>query len=45
MELNGCCRTTKGFAIPILAAYAFIMFDTIAVRTGIANFLELTFIL
>ena len=36
---------SKAFAIPILTAFAFIMIDTIAVRIGIANALELTFVL
>ena len=48
MELNGCYRTKvhyKTFAIPILTAPAFIMFDMLAARIGIANALELTFVL
>ena len=33
---------SKTFAIPILTASAYTMFDTLAVRIGIANALELT---
>ena len=36
---------SKAFAIPILTASAFIIFDMIAIRIGIANALELTFLL
>ena len=35
---------SKAFAIPILTAFTFIIFDTIAVRIWIANALELTFV-
>ena len=48
VELNLCYRikvNSRPFVIPILTASTFIMFDTIAVRIGIANALELTFIL
>ena len=38
-------KQTRAFAIPILITSTFIMFDTIAVRMGIANALELTFVL
>ena len=43
MTLNGCYRPKvnfKAFTIPILTSSVFIMFDTIAVRIGIANALE-----
>ena len=45
MQLNSCYRmkvNSRAFAIPILNASAFIMFDTIAVRIGIGNALEQT---
>ena len=48
MELNGCHRNkanSKAFVIPILTASTFTMFDRIAVRIGIGNALELTFVL
>ena len=48
MEVNSCYRmkvNSKAFAIPILTASAFIMFDTITVRIGIGNTLELTLLL
>ena len=48
MELNGCYRMkvdSKAFTNFILTTSAFTMFDVIAVRIGIANALELTFIL
>ena len=48
MEPNGCYRAqvnSKMFATTILTASAFIMSDTIAIRVGIANALELTFVL
>ena len=49
MEVNGCYRmkiNSKALAILILTAFAFIMFDTIAVRINKdSKYLELTFFL
>ena len=47
-RVNSCFRAkinSKAFAIPILTAFAFIMIDMMAVRIGIANALELAFVL
>ena len=43
MKLNGCYRTivnSKAFTILILTVFAFVMFDTTAVRIQIANALN-----
>ena len=48
MELNSYYMmkvNLKAFAIPILTTFAFIMFYMIAIIIGIANALELTFVL
>ena len=46
MELNGCYRMkvdSEAFAVPILTASAFIIYDVTAVRIWIINALKLTF--